>query len=261
MKNYFLRFSIFFLILPLIYSCSGITITGNKKEFVNYDSIAFIQLVVSPPYVPAIPLIDASIYNNAVEEIVPDILEVNKKKANEFAEYTSNYFKDSTTMIAFSGSEYFTSEIYKSLITIVDTFGIELEDDDFFEMAIPDGSYNFYKVYEDYPLEYLDDLSALDVKSKKIGKIANHLDKELVAIAITGNIPIDAGFFTSNWGTINRTKFFFFRRDGSLILYADIDSKNIRVKGGSLNGYKFMLDFYKRALRVLAEELNINKYK
>lgn len=249
------------IFIAVMSSCRSVSVDGNISELRKYDTISIIQFVVSPPYSPVIPLIDASIYNNAVEEIVTDILDTNKVKAFELAEYTANFFRDSTNITLYCGQDFFTSPEYQDLKEKVKVYKTDLADEDFLEMAIPKNSYNFFDVYDDFPLSFFEDIPDMYVPNKTISTIANALNQDVVAIIVTGNVPTSSGFFSSRWGTVNRTEIYFYRRNGILLLSATLNSEEIKAKGNSTKGYSFILDTYKKNLSEIADELFKKKLK
>lgn|GEM_PF-5763980 len=241
-------------------SCGGVSIDGNVHELKTYDTIAVIQFVVSPPEVPIFPLIDAAIYNSAVDEIVTDILDTNQLKANDLAEYTREYFNENTSVFLLCGQDYFNSPSYSSLKDKIEIFSTELDDADFSEMAIPTHSYNFFDVFENaFPLNYFYSNLDLNKPNETIAKIAKELNQKVVAIIVTGNIPFNPGFFSSRWGTYNKTIIFFYRDNGTMILSASVNSEEIKAKGSSRQGYSFIIDKYKDNLKEIIEELKILK--
>lgn len=249
------------LFIVVVSSCRSVSVDGNIAELRKYDTISVIQFVVSPPYTPIIPILASSIYNNSVEEIVPDILYINRVKANELAEYTANFFKDSTSIVLLCGQEYFNSPNYKKLKEIVQVYKTDLDNEDFIEIAIPENSYNFFNVYEDFSLSFFEDIPDMYVPNKTISTIANELNQEVVAIIVTGNVPTSSSFFSSKWGTVNRTEIYFYRRNGILLLSATLNSEEIKAKGNSTKGYSFILDTYKTNLSDIADELFKKKLK
>lgn len=248
-----------FAILVTLSSCKAIKLDGNIDKMLSYDSIAVVQFVVSPPYQPTFPLIDAAIYNSDVEDIVPDILEINKDKANELADYTFEFFRDSTTLNLLVGEVYYNSEEYSNLKSSIKSYSLELDDDDLFEFAIPKNSQNYFDMFESFPGGYFDDIATDETPNKTIKKIAEILDREIVAVIATVNIPNSPGFFSSKWGTSNSVGLYFFSRDGKKLATVGTSSPNFPVSGDDPEGYGKLLNLYKQSISKIAKELNILK--
>lgn len=235
-------------------------INGNAYELRTYDTVAVIQFVVSPPEVPIFPLIDAAIYNSAVDEIIPDILDTNQLKANELVEFTKDYFNENTSIHLLCGQDYFKSPSYSSLKDKIEVYSTELNDDDFVELAIPTHSFNFFDTFDgSLPLYHINSILDIDKPDEKIARIAKELNQKVVAIIVTGNIPYNPGFFSSRWGTHHQTRIYFYRDNGTMILSAEVNSEEIKAKGSSRQGYSFILDKYKDNLKEIVEELIIKK--
>lgn len=256
-----LYIKLFFVLITLVTlsSCRGLKLDGDIDKLIRSDSIPVVQFVVSPPYQPTFPLIDAALYNSDVEDIIPNILDTNIVKANELAEFTLEFFRDSTTLILLTGKEYYNSEEYRKLSTNVKTYNLELEDEDLFEFAIPDGSKNFFNMYEGLPLGYFGRHSSEEKPNKTIKKIAEELDREIIAIIITGNLPGSPGFFSSKWSTTNIVQMFFYNKNGTLLASINNESPPYRVSGNDQEGYGKLLDLYKKSISKIAKELKIRK--
>lgn len=169
-----------------IVSCSKemVKINGDQEAGTKLKKIAIIELAILPPSIPSAPLLDAGVYRSGVRDIAPQILEIHKKLVGDF----SNFFGDNWAKISkievLHSKALFDSEAYKSLSSNgIKTFPVNLKDQYFTQIVIPEGSSNFYDLSGDDQ-----NLSSDQIKAnlaQNMSAICKALNVDAVAVVTT----------------------------------------------------------------------------
>ena len=262
MKNNFKLICVFFAIGYFISGCfKSVEWNGETGYFKDCEKIAVLEVIISPPELPVAPLIDAALYNAKFEKIIPNVIEEQQICVNRFDTFLGETLQSISNCKVLYGNYLYNSKEYRSLRSIVKTFDLSYNDDDFPEINIPDGAYNFFDFYDtQHPLFYFEDDEILIIIKPRIATIAKELGVSGLIIGVSTEIVLYAGLFGSTGAKFLKTKIYYFNSEGDLMANGISNSDASTASASSLSDYIFHLNKYQENTYKIIREIDNNYF-
>lgn len=228
-------------------SCAtkALKIEGSNDTLGDWKKIALIELIITPPSMPFIPLLDAGIYRSVVHGVKLDIVEIHKKRIDDYTEYLGQKIKDNSNTEILFGQLLIGSEEYKNLLDSGDVkvFPVNLKNDHFPEAIIQNGSYNFFDFSEtSNPYNYFNKNSDYN---QNIVNLCKALNVDGVIVSTVTVVTNSVGMFGITGNRYLNIKLYFFDNSGSKILYGYVSSESESAGPKDLNNFADRLDLFK----------------
>jgi hypothetical protein len=235
-------------------SCTDMKVTTHRQYIKNDNvkKIALFEVLITKPFQPVLPLLDAAPFNNKTNKLADEIMDSEKKRINNVREILANgmamkynadiiYGKELQNLPNF-GSLKKKIENKQSLATKNDNFPIILQaDGEFNVFPFEKGKVEHYFINNDYPTT--------------MATICGDLEVDAVAVNVSYlNFQGVTSFGISCNSRLN-SALFIFDKNGRTLGHATVISKVVKVRGKMIEDFDLILDEFPTILSSLAEQL------
>jgi hypothetical protein len=240
----------------LLFSCAsaGVTVQGDSGVLSGFKSIAFIELLLTPPSYPAIPIIDAGFYREAGIKAAAQQITEQKTVVNDFYNALTKAFKEIFQGTILGGDELIKSNEYLGLSSIAKTYNTTTAVKVFPNIIIPDGSLNFIDYSGSNDIIF-DIENMIKVQKENIAKICNSLQVDAIMIGFVYVETIDVAIFGISGNKWLRTKLFIINKNGEIAVRVDANGAPVNTGAQDMKSFKLILGQFDGSIKMIISKM------
>jgi hypothetical protein len=254
------RFIPFLLLFSFLFSCTEMKVTTHK-QYIKNDSvkkIALFEVLITKPFQPILPLLDAAPFNGKVNKRADEIMDSEKKRINSFRDALAQNMAFKYNAEIIFGKELQSNVNFEALKKKIENKNAMLTGNDNFPIIMAaDGEFNAFPFEKGKVEHYFINNNYRN----EVETICKDLNVDAIAINVSYlNFQNVQSFGISCNARLN-SALFIFDKVGNTIGHASVYSKINSIRGKTIGDYDLVLDEYQTIIVPLAEELVNPKHK
>ena len=245
-------------VLILLTSCETLKVAHYGTHSEKIKKVTILSVMIDKINQPALPLIDAGIFNGKTNSIAEEIMVLQQEYTNEHRHILATSFENHFNCVVRYGDSLHNHPEYANLMAEFNMPGeLYTGNNNFPMIAISDGDISPFVFNNENVKNYF--LSETNYKPV-LGKIAEKLNSDFIAIAYSFLGVQTVGMFGASGKLVLYTTLYIFNSEGVLVSKAQNISDALNVKGDDPESYALTLKKYSAILEPMMLELE-TKYK
>jgi len=247
------RILIVLLVTLFLASCSTkkIALQGKITQCEIWKKAALVETIIAPPKMPVLPLIDAAIYREVVNNSAKEIIATHEERIDGFNRMVGEKLTQTSGVEILYGKELFESEVYQALEAKgIPLYSPKITNRYFTTAIIPEGSQNFLNFEKTKnPMDYFPASPKQLVRpSKNIARLCQALNVDGAVFCTISVSTLGVGMFGTTGPRQLNVRLHYFNRDGSLLFVGASDSEATSSTPGDMIHYAQVLDSFEAHL-------------
>lgn len=220
---------------------------GNFETAKGWESAAIVQVNITPPELPVIPLIDAGAYRSKFHKVADKAMNVHESKIDAVSEALATLLAEKSGLQVKGGKKLYLSDEYGALeANGVEFYENRLMNEDFPKNVIPTGCNNILDFGE------IDNSWAFLAKDANISKVKENVSKTCESLGVDGLIVADvmvptlgASAFGIKGTRILKIYLYYIDKSGTVISKAMAHSEIVGSKPDDIDTYAMVFEKFK----------------
>lgn len=242
----------------ITFSVASCASTGKMVDFTaiqNWTKVALIEVMITPPESPVVPLLQSAIYRTGLNKLSPDITNLHQERIDKIAETLGDQLGENLGFSVLHGRQLLKHDVFKNIEDAgIKTYPTTLKNESFKSLAIPSRGYNFFNFSESDkdPNSLFNGESNLFLEqhANSIAAVCSVLGVDSVAVA-SFTVETTAVNFLAQGSKRLVVTLTFFDRSGKVFYYNTASTDNENSGGGDIEAYKNVLDKYPDVIKTL----------